>query len=83
MAQWRRQLSPAAAGFSIAFGLTGLVVAVIPWFVFSIGPPGPGEIDAGGMAVAAILIVGIMQAAICLMVGLPAWAGAAVMRRES
>lgn len=83
VAQWRSQLSPAAVGFLVAFGFIAIIVALIVGFILSMGPPGPDEIDAGGMAIAAISILGAMQAVICLVVGLPAaWAGAAIVQRR-
>jgi hypothetical protein len=59
---------------------TGVIATAIPAAlvlllavagIASIGPPGPDEIDAGGMAMAAFMILGTMIEMLLLFPGLP------------
>ncbi|HEX8193428.1 MAG TPA: hypothetical protein VF552_11070 [Allosphingosinicella sp.] len=45
------------------------ILATAAWFILQIGPPAPDEIDAGGMAAMAFMVMGMAGAGLSFFLG--------------
>jgi hypothetical protein len=60
-----------------------LILGLVILGIWSVGPPRPDEIDAGGMAIAAYMFLGMCVEMLILLIGLPCALIAAHEARKS